>query len=80
MVEVDIPKEILTAFDAFSENVDYAFANYELLKRHEGQYVAIGNKAVLGFSDDREILEEEFKHVNGLFIELITPENLLWIL
>ena len=80
MVEADIPKEMLTAFKAFSENVDYAFTNYELFKGHEGQYAAIGNRAILGFSEDRGGLEEEFKQVNGLFIELITPENLHWIL
>ncbi len=79
MEETTIPMELLSSFKKYAENFEWAQQNFETLQEHVGKYVAIANKEILGFGDDKKSIEKKFKNVDGLFIDLITP-TLLWIL
>jgi hypothetical protein len=42
--------------------------------------VAIAERKILGYSDDLDSLIKEFGSIKGLYVDLITPDNLIWIL
>lgn len=80
MENVNVPPEVLRSFTEFRKNVQYVLANYQLLKEHVGEYVAIGNGRILDFSKKRSDLLKKYNDVEGLFVELITSSNMAWIL
>ncbi len=80
MEEITLPAELLNSFRKYAENFEWAKENFETLQEHVGKYVAIANKQILGFGEDRKSLEEKYKNADGLFVELITPKMILWIL
>jgi len=75
-----IPQQMIRSFEKFRNNYNLLNENFELLKKNEGKYVAIGNGKILGFSDSRESLVKKYGSIEGIYIDLITPSNILWIL
>ncbi len=80
MQEIEIPPEEIDKLVKFKENFAIFNKKYSELQEHLGEYVAIGDGRVLGFSSDVEVLLNEYKNVPGLFVRLITPKNIHWIL
>ncbi len=80
MVEVAIPTEFITSFKKFAANFEWANENFNLVKDHVNEYVAVADKEILGFAKTIEELQEKFGNIDGIYIDLITPELLLWIL
>ena len=80
MENLGLPVEVLNNFREFNRSVRILMDNYQLLKGHEGEYVAIGKGKILGFSDKRKALLQKYGDAEGLLIEFITPSNIPWIL
>lgn len=80
MVEVVIPEELIIDLRKFAANFEWANENFNLLKDHVNEYVAVADQKILRFSKSREELEDEFGKKEGIYIDLITPEYLMWIL
>lgn len=80
MANVTIPSDVVGRFQKFSDSVKVAFGSFELLQKHIGEYVAVGEGKILGFSDNKEELMKRYASIEGLFVDLITPHNILWIL
>ena len=80
MAEVSIPEEFIVDLRRFAANFEWANKNFNLLKDHTNQYVAIADEKVLAFSSNKEELQDRFGEVKGVYIDLITPEYLQWIL
>lgn len=78
MESTGLPIEVLRNLKEFSKNVNFMMDNYQLLKSHEGEYVAVGKGKILGFSKKRQDLQEKYGSTEGLFIELVTPSNIPW--
>lgn len=77
---MQIPPEVLDDFAEYVKNTRYANSMYQELKDHVGHFVAVADGKILKYSLDKDELTAEFGHLKGLFIDLITPENLIWIL
>lgn len=77
---MQIPLEVLEDFTEYAKNAEYANSIYQELKSHVGYFVAIAEGRILGYSSDKEELTEKFGNIKGVYIDLITPENLIWIL
>lgn len=80
MVEIAIPEEFIVDLRKFAANFEWANKNFNLLKDHINEYVAIADEKILEFSSKREELQGKFGKIKGLYIDLITPEYLQWIL
>lgn len=80
MVEIAIPEEFIVDLRKFAANFEWANKNFNLLKDHINEYVAIADEKILEFSSKREELQDKFGKIKGLYIDLITPEYLQWIL
>lgn len=77
---MQIPQEVLEDFKRYANNAKFANEKYQELKRHVGEYVAIADGKILGYSFSKDELFEKYGNTTGVFIDLITPENLVWIL
>ncbi len=64
----------------FSDNHKWLNENFEKLQEYVGRYVAIDNGAVIGIGKTREELERRFSDRPGVYIELISPAKLVWLL
>ena len=80
MSEIIISPEEVKKLRHFKENIVVFNKYYEDLRSHVGKYVAIGDGKILDYSDNKEALEEKYHDIEGLFVELITPYNITWIL
>ena len=80
MAEVTIPADFINGFKKFAANFEWANKNFSLLRDHVNQYVAIADQEILEFADNPKVLQEKFNKREGVYIDLITPELLLWIL
>ena len=76
MESIEVPSDVLRKFKKFQENFEFANKNLERIQEHLGEYVAIGNGEILGFSEDKMALLRKFASVEGLFVSLITPSNI----
>ena len=67
-------------FKKFYKNFEYANSVYKELRDHINEYVAISNSRILGYSKDKQVLLKDFGRSSDIFIDLITDENIKWIL
>ncbi|MCI2412526.1 DUF5678 domain-containing protein [Cuniculiplasma divulgatum] len=80
MENVALPDDVINSFKKFKNNYEAANKMYSELKDHKGEYVAIDNGKVKGYTETYEDALEKYGNIEGVFIELITDENILWIL
>lgn len=80
MGELVVSSEEINKLLQFKENFIVFNKHYNELQSHLGQYVAIGNGKILEYLPDRETLVKKYQNVAGLFVELITPDSIPWIL
>lgn len=80
MEESIITSEDIRKFQKFKKNFETVNSKFKDLQEHVGQYVAVGNGRILEYSNDKNSLINKFKHIEGLYVDLVTPENVFWIL
>ena len=68
MVEIAIPEEFIVDLRKFAANFEWANKNFNLLKDHINEYVAIADEKILEFSSKREELQDKFGKIKGLYI------------
>jgi hypothetical protein len=64
----------------FNDNVQSANRLYNKLQAHVNEYVVISNGEIKGYFKSLAEARKEFGELEGVFIDLITPENISWIL
>lgn len=80
MEDHGLPDDVISSFREFSRNVRILAESYEMLRGREGEYVAIGQGKVLGFSRRRNDLLKRYGKVEGLLIDLVTDPDMPWML
>lgn len=73
------PKEVEN-FRKFRNNFELFNRKYEEFKTHIGEYVAISDGKVMGFGSTDKEMRQKYGAIEGVFIDLITADNILWIL
>jgi len=71
--------EVIDELINFRENYRTFNRIYKDIQEHAWEYVAIGNGKVLGYGKDRKSLMKRYRDVKGVFIELITPPDIVWM-
>ncbi len=80
MQEIHVSPEEIKKLLQFKENFVIFNKQYSKLQEHLGEYVAIGDGKILGFSPEKDALLNKFQKVSGLFVEQVTSESIPWIL
>ena len=80
MESVTLPESVVASFMKFKSNYEVANAMYNELKEHVGKYVVIDNGSILGYTDTYKEAKEKYGKSESVFIDLITDDNVFWIL
>jgi hypothetical protein len=80
MENVTLTQEVISNFKKFRANFQAANDMYEKLREHTGKYVSIADGKVLGYTDSYEEAIKEYGSISGIYIELISKDNIFWIL
>ena len=80
MEDVVIPPEFISSFKKFRANFSAANEMYRQLQDHIGEYVVISDGKVMGYEDSYEKAMRKYGSISGIFIDLISKENIFWIL
>lgn len=80
MENIIISQHEIERFTKFKSNFEFANKSYNILQEHKGQYVAIADGSILGYAESRDKISRKYGHIEGVYIDLITDKNILWIL
>jgi hypothetical protein len=80
MENVTLPSELIAGFKKFKSNFEAANEMYDQLQDHIGKYVAIDDGKILGYADTYEEAVEKYGKIVGIYIDLVSKENIFWIL
>ena len=74
----EVLDECVLVLKRFTKNYEWFNRNFNSLERYTGRYVAVDDERVIGVAATRADLLQRFSDRKGVFIELITPSNLIW--
>lgn len=80
MESVSLPEDVIASFRKFKSNYEAVNNMYGDLKNHLGKYVVVDNGIVLGYTDTYEEAIKKFGKSESVCIDLVTDNNILWIL
>lgn len=72
--------EAVAIMKRYSENHDWLNRNFKKLQKYRNKFVAIDDGSVIISADTREEVEEKVKGRKGVYIEMITADDILWLL
>lgn len=80
MESVTLSPEIIANFNKFKQNLKVANEKYHELENHIGKYVVISDGKIAGYADTYQDAKDNYKDEGDVYIELITKNNISWIL
>ena len=68
-------------YEIYHQSYLYFNKNYrKLAKKYLNKYIAILGNEILGIADTKEELERKYGDKKGVYIDLITSPDIIWIL
>ena len=80
MKSATLSPEIIANFNTFKQNLKVVNERYLELENHIGLYVIISRRKIEGYADPYRQAKENYKDKGDVYIELITKNNIAWIL
>jgi len=78
-MESDI-ESLREEYEIYHQSYLWFNKNYkELAKTYLNKYVAILKDKILGVADTKEELERKFGNIKGVYIDLITSPDIIWM-